>query len=94
MWWHIHTIRKRQFGRKLIQSICDSRRLSNKNQSNVEIVERDLFFMQGDYLLIECENTSQSNCYFLIYYIYKSKSIKNDRICQRNNFSNLFKFVI
>jgi len=49
--------------------------------------------MDGNYLLIECENKSQPNCHFLIYYIYKLNSIKNDNICQNNDFPDLFKFV-
>jgi hypothetical protein len=49
--------------------------------------------MNGDYLLIECENKSQINCYFLIYYIYKSKLLKNDNMCQNNDFPKLFEFV-
>jgi hypothetical protein len=49
--------------------------------------------MDGDYLLIECDSVSETNCYFLIYYIYKSKSIKNNHICQNNDFPNQFKFV-
>jgi len=49
--------------------------------------------MDGNYLLIECENKSQPNCHFLLYYIYKSNSIKNDNICQNNDFPDLFKFV-
>ena len=50
--------------------------------------------MKGDYLLIECEDVSQPNCYFLMYYIYKSKLIQNDNICQNDSFADLFKFVI
>jgi hypothetical protein len=50
--------------------------------------------MKGDYLLIECENISPANCYFLLYYTHKSKLIKNDNICQNDSFTNLFKFVI
>jgi hypothetical protein len=91
-WWRIHIIRIRQFGRKLVQLVLDSENLSN--QSNIEIVSSDFFLMTGDYLLLECKNISQSNCYFLIYYFYKSKSIEKENFCQNNEFPNLFKFVI
>jgi len=92
-WWRIYTIRLRQFGRKLIESVFDSKTISNINQSNIEIVLPDRFFMHDSYLLIECENKSQANCYFLIYYIYKSQLINHDNICPNNDFPNLFKFV-
>ncbi|CAF0932962.1 unnamed protein product [Rotaria sordida] len=92
-WWRIYVIRVRQFRRKLIQLVCDSRILSNTNQSAIEILSPDIFLMKGDYLLIECENISQANCYFLIYYTYKSKLIKNDNICQKNDFFDLFKLL-
>ena len=50
--------------------------------------------MKGDYLLIECDKSSQNNCYFIIYYMYKSDSIVNDHICQHNEFPKQFKFVM
>ncbi|CAF2412526.1 unnamed protein product [Rotaria sp. Silwood2] len=93
MWWRMYVIRVRQFRRKLIQLVCDSRTLSNINQSAIEILSPDLFLMKDDYLLIECENTPQASCYFLIYYTYKSNLIKNDNICQKNDFFDLFKLL-
>jgi hypothetical protein len=50
--------------------------------------------MNGDYLLIECDNNSQNNCYFIIYYMYKSNSFVNDHICQHNEYPKQFKFVM
>lgn len=91
-WWRIYTIRIRHLGRKLVESVFDSKILSNINRTNIEIISSDYFFMDGNYLLIECENKSQPNCHFLIYYIYKSNSIKNDNICQNDDFPDLFKF--
>ncbi|CAF0938833.1 unnamed protein product [Adineta steineri] len=92
-WWRMHLIYVRYFGRKLIQPVFDSKLKSNIAQTNIEMTVPDLFLMKGDYLLIECENTSQSNCYFLIYYIYDSKLTKNDNMCDDNSFSSLFKLV-
>ncbi|CAF0919130.1 unnamed protein product [Adineta steineri] len=92
-WWRMHLIYVRYFGRKLIQPVFDSKLKSNIAQTNIEMTVPDLFLMKGDYLLIECENTSQSNCYFLIYYIYDSKLTKNDNMCEDNSFSSLFKLV-
>ncbi|CAF0891961.1 unnamed protein product [Rotaria sp. Silwood1] len=93
MWWRMYIIRVRQFRRKLIQLVYDSRTLSNKNQSAIEILSPDIFLMKGDYLLIECENIPQADCYFLIYYTYKSKLIKNDNTCYRNDFNDLFRLL-
>jgi hypothetical protein len=87
-------VRVRQFRRILVQSVFESEPILNISQNNIDIVSPDVFLMDGDYLLINCENKSQPNCYFLIYYSYKSKLIKNDNICQNNDFPNLFKFVV
>ena len=76
--WRFHIIRVRQFGLNLVQLVFDSENINNTNQSNIEIVSSDFFLMTGDYLLLECENIFETNCYFLIYYIHKSKLIKND----------------
>ncbi len=92
-WWRMHIIRIRQFGRKLVQSVLDSKKFSNRNQTNIEIISSDLFLMAGDYLLIECGNISESNCYFLIYYMFKLKPNEKENFCQNNEFPNLFKFV-
>jgi hypothetical protein len=93
VWWRIHIIRVRQFRRKLVESVLDSESITNINESNIEIVSSDLFLMTGDYLTIECDNKSETNCYFLIYFTYKSRLINNDNNCQKNDFPNLFEFV-
>lgn len=87
------TIRVRQFRRKLVESVFNSESISNPNRSNTNILLPDFFLLDGDYLLIECDNNSQTNCYFLIYYTYKSKLDQNN-MCQNNDFPNLFKFVL
>ncbi len=69
IWWHIYIIHTRQFGRKLAQLAFNSRPRSNVTKSNIRLISSEIFLMESDYLLIECENISQTNCYFLIYYI-------------------------
>ena len=91
--WRIHIIRNRQFGRKLVQSVWDFDGRSTRNQTDVEIVGADLFLLSGDYLLIECDNAIRSNCYFLIYFMYKARLIDSEEPCENNQFPQLFKFV-
>ncbi|UJR21429.1 hypothetical protein I4U23_024515 [Adineta vaga] len=91
--WRMHIIRVRYFGRKLVQPVFDAKTILNFNRSNIELTLSDLFFMKGDYLLIECENPNQTNCYFLIYYIYKSSLLPNNQICQNNSYASLFKLI-
>lgn len=91
--WRIHIIRSRQFGRKLVQSVLDSSTSSTRTQSGIDIVAADLFLMAGDYLLVQCDNILQSNCYFLLYFMYKAKSIDYEESCQKNHFPQLFKCV-
>lgn len=93
-WWRISIIRNRYFGRKLIQTVFDSELLSNTDHSSMGIISSEIFFMDEDYLLIECEDKADKNCYFLIYYTHKSKLFKHDNICQKDEYPNLFKFVL
>ena len=86
IWWRIHVIRVRQFGRKLAELVFES---SNSN-GNLELLPTDLFLMRGDYLLIECEDIAQVNCYFLIYFTYKILSITTSQFCDENHYPELF----
>ena len=92
-WWRINIIRSRALGRKSIQPVLDSDNLLNPNHTNFEYVQPDSFFMSGDYLLLECENISQTNCYFLLYYMFKSKPTADENFCQHNDYPNLFKYL-
>lgn len=91
--WRIHLIRSRQFGRKLVQTVLDSNVMPTRNQTDVDIVESDLFLVSGDYLLIECDNVIRTHCYFLIYFMYKAKSTEYEEACDNNEFPKLFEFV-
>jgi len=52
--WQISTIRNRKLSRKLIQSLIDSEQLPNRNQTNIEYLTADLFFINGDHLFLQC----------------------------------------
>lgn len=91
--WRIHLIRNRQFGRKLVQSVLTSDAISSRNQTDVDLVDSDLFLMSGDYLIIECDNVIQTHCYFLVYFMYKAQSVDYEEPCDNNEFPQLFKFV-
>ncbi|CAF0723230.1 unnamed protein product [Adineta ricciae] len=91
--WRMHIIRVRLFGRKLVQPVFDSRMATNANQTSIEIALPDLFLMKGDYLLTECDYPIEFNCYFLVYYIYKTQSIPNAKTCEDNNHADLFKLI-
>jgi hypothetical protein len=70
---------------------------SKDNKTDTETILSDIFLMPGDYIIIECTQVSETNCKFLIYYIYKNLQYKdfdnNDHTCQDNNYPDLFKFV-
>ncbi len=92
-WWRIYLVRSRPLNRKTVQPVLDSDNLPKQNQSSIESAPSDSFFISGDYLLLECENISQTNCYFLLYYMYKSKPTENENFCQHNDHPNLFKYL-
>lgn len=92
--WRVHIIRTRQFGRKLVQAVLDSSLSSTTNQLPMDIVPTDLFLMAGDYLLVQCDPILQSNCYFLLYFMYKAESIDYEASCEKNHFPQLFKCVV
>lgn len=92
--WRMHMLRTRMFGRKLVQTVVDSKTTSPSNQTNIEMVMSDVFLMKGSYLLIECENLAQANCYFLIYYAYKTQLMPDDDMCRSNSFANLFRSAL
>jgi hypothetical protein len=87
----VHLIRVRQFGRKLVESVLDSSNIVHVNKSNIETVSPDLFLVEGDYLLIECEDHPQASCYFLMYYTYKFRKSTSDAQCDTNEYPDLFK---
>ena len=94
VWWRVHIIRVRQFGRKLVESVLESSAITHVNKSSIETVPSDLFLMQGDYLLIECEDHPQASCRFLIYYTYKPRTSTIDSQCETNEYPDLFKLVL
>ena len=89
----MHIIRVRLFGRKLVQLVFDSQMATNATQTSIEMTLPDLFLMKGDYLLIECDNPIEFNCYFLVYYIYKTQPVPKGKTCEDNSYADLFKFV-
>lgn len=88
--WRIHNIRIRQFRRRLIQSVIDSEELSVRNQTNIEYLPADLFFIAGDYLLLQCENPLNHHCFFLLYYSYRTDIKQQENRCEKNQFPKLF----
>jgi hypothetical protein len=62
------------------------------------MLSSEIFLTSGDYLIIECDQNSESICNFLIFYKYNNVEsasiIENDYTCQNNNYPNLLKFVL
>ena len=97
-WWRINVIRDQSFGRKVVRTVLDSSILSKTDTNNMEIIPNEIFFKSGNYLMVECEQNSESICNFLIFYQYRNLQyghiIEYDYVCQNNNYPDLFQFVL
>lgn len=93
-WWRIYIIRNRSFGRRTVELALDSKIYLKDNKTGFDIMSSDLFLLEGDYIIVECESSSKSICQFLIFYLYKKISKDNNYVCQDNNYPDLFKFVL
>ena len=93
-WWRVHVIRNRQFGRRIVEPVLDSANLTKRNKSEIELVGSDVFLMQGDYIMAECEPLPEANCFLLIYYTHRSRLMQNERTCEANDYPKLFRLSI